>query len=127
MGERGSDDGSTGMPLDRRFRLAGIATLVVGVAAAGAVWLSAGEGDGSAKIAADLSRAAAREFQLERIGGKFAVTADRLSTWFDGLWAGRPLALTLLVLSVVVAAGCFGLAAIARDEVRPARGRRRAG
>ena len=49
--------------------------------------------------------------QLELYGGKANVLGVELRQWFDGLWHGRSLALTVAVLAALVAAG-FRLAAI---------------
>ena len=45
--------------------------------------------------------------ELERMGGKAAVFAADFNEWFDGLWHGRRLAGTLVVLSVGASLLCF--------------------
>jgi hypothetical protein len=49
--------------------------------------------------------------QMELYGGKANVLAYDFREWFIGLWHGRSLALTVAVITVLVAAG-FRLAAI---------------
>jgi hypothetical protein len=44
---------------------------------------------------------------LERFGGKAAILADDFNRWFAGLWKGKRLAYTLLVLSTGCALVCF--------------------
>ena len=85
------------LPPEARLRLAALAVAVAGLAAAGVQWLPSPE---TADQAVNLSRTRAAEIQLERIGGKFAVMASQLDTWFEGLWAGRPLAGTIAVLEI---------------------------
>ena len=43
---------------------------------------------------------------LERIGGKAAVYADEFNRWVEGLWQGRRLGWTIVVLSGLAALGC---------------------
>ena len=49
--------------------------------------------------------------QMELYGGKANVLAYEFREWFTGLWHGRSLAVTVAVISVLVAVG-FRLAAI---------------
>ena len=41
--------------------------------------------------------------ELERFGGKFAVVTAELSQWFAGLWHGKSLAITVGILSLLLA------------------------
>jgi hypothetical protein len=82
--------------VEARFRLLALVTAVIGGLASVAIWFGSDE----VKIdAIEFSRSRAQEFQLERIGGKFAVMSARIGTWFDGLWIGRNLGVTLAVLT----------------------------
>lgn len=84
--------------VEARFRLLALATAVVGGLASTAIWFGADE----VRVdAIEFSRSRAQEFQLERIGGKFAVMSARIGEWFDALWVGRNLASTLAVLTAV--------------------------
>jgi len=58
--------------------------------------------------------------QLEVYGGKANVMASDLREWIGGLWHGRSLAVTVAVLSALVAAG-FRLAAIPLPPLPPPR------
>ncbi|MDA8174027.1 MAG: hypothetical protein M0018_05485 [Nitrospiraceae bacterium] len=42
---------------------------------------------------------------MELYGGKANMLTDDFTRWFDGLWHGKPLALTVLFISVLVSAG----------------------
>jgi hypothetical protein len=44
---------------------------------------------------------------LERFGGKAAVIFDEINRWFDGLWRGRALGVTIGWLSAIVSLGLF--------------------
>ncbi len=44
---------------------------------------------------------------LERYGGKAAVVFDEINRWFDGLWRGRALGVTIGWISVVVSLALF--------------------
>jgi hypothetical protein len=44
---------------------------------------------------------------LELYGGKSAVLADEFRRWFTGLWRGRPLAVTVALLTVIVSFAFF--------------------
>ena len=101
------------VPLATRFRLAGVAVAVTGLAWAGWIRLTVAE---TPARAIPFDRLKVEERQLEVIGGKFAVEAARLTRWFDGLWVGRDLAVTLAVLSVAVALILFWLARVAAIE-----------
>ena len=47
--------------------------------------------------------------ELERYGGKASVVFDEFGRWFAGLWQGRKLALTIMVLSIAVSGGLMVL------------------
>jgi tetrahydromethanopterin S-methyltransferase subunit A len=44
---------------------------------------------------------------LERFGGKSAVIFDEINRWFDGLWRGKALGVTIGWISVLVSLGLF--------------------
>lgn len=101
------------LPLAVRFRAAGVAVAVVGLSAAAWVRLTAVE---DRTRAVPFDRLKVEERQLEMIGGKFAVEAAKFDRWFEGLWVGPNLAVTLAVLTLVAAALCFWLARVAARE-----------
>ena len=48
--------------------------------------------------------------QLQRLGGKYAVIADESSRWFDSLWHGKSLGVTISWLSFGTSLGIFLIA-----------------
>ena len=51
----------------------------------------------------ELERTKLYRHDLEVYGGRANVLADDFRTWFDGLWHGRDLALTVAVLTILAA------------------------
>jgi hypothetical protein len=47
---------------------------------------------------------------LQRYGGRMAVIMDDFTRWWDGLWHGRSLALTVAFLSVVTSLALYFVA-----------------
>jgi hypothetical protein len=92
--------------LQKRFRLAGLIIVIVGLLAAVAIsrWAAADAGGSDADILGDSKR---YDYAMERIGGRSNALASELREWFAGLWHGRKLARTVVVLSVVGSLGCF--------------------
>jgi hypothetical protein len=56
-------------------------------------------------IAPQYSKRYVRE--LQRFGGKAAVLFDEFNRWFDALWHGKSLAITVGCISVFVSLGIF--------------------
>jgi hypothetical protein len=105
------------LDVEARFRLAALVVAGIGGFASAAIWFGSDE----VKIdAIEFSRSRAQEFQLERLGGKFAVMSAQIGTWFDGLWVGRTLGLTLGVLTVVAVVVLLTIGRLASpgDDVR---------
>ena len=103
--------------VEARFRLVALVVAVVGGLASAAIWFGSDE----VRISElEFSRSRAQEFQLERLGGKFAVMAAQIGTWFDGLWVGRTLGVTLGVLTVVAVVLLLTIGRLASpgDDVR---------
>ncbi|MDD5249350.1 MAG: hypothetical protein PHY45_10215 [Rhodocyclaceae bacterium] len=95
---------------ERILRDMAVAILVVGLAAAGVVFIMASPpvGDDEAgTYVASVDNSKKYRLELERIGGTSAVVAAEFGAWFDGLWHGRRLAGTLAVLSVGAALLCL--------------------
>jgi hypothetical protein len=59
-------------------------------------------------IAPNESKAYMRD--LQRYGGRMAVIMDDFTRWWDGLWHGRSLALTVAFLSVVTSLALYFVA-----------------
>jgi hypothetical protein len=97
------------MPLHVVLRYAGFVVLLGGLLAAAAIYLLAGS-DANADAEAGITRQKMYEHNIALIGGKGAIYAVRLNEWLSSLWHGTTLAFTIAVLSVVLAAACFGLA-----------------
>ncbi|MEJ1959587.1 MAG: hypothetical protein WDM70_09345 [Nitrosomonadales bacterium] len=47
------------------------------------------------------------QYDMEHIGGKFAIVTDEITQWLSSLWHGRRLAYTLAILSICIALVCF--------------------
>jgi hypothetical protein len=95
--------------LQTRFRVAGVIILVAGLLAAVMINRRAASDDGGsdADILGDSKR---HDYAMERIGGKSNELASEVREWFGGLWHGKRLAHTVVVLSVTGSLGCFVLA-----------------
>lgn len=86
----------------------GMAILFAGLLAAVLLYALAPE-DGAGNMAA-IAGAKMYQHNLALIGGNAAVAADRFNRWFDSLWHGRPLACTIAVLAIAIAAVFFWVA-----------------
>jgi hypothetical protein len=75
--------------------------LAVGASVSLALWLTLPEADDTL-YEMTVSKSYVR--MLQRFGGKASVVFDEMTRWFAGLWEGKTLALTLLALSVLIAA-----------------------
>ena len=96
----------------KRLYLGSALILVIGLCAAAAVYLTAG--DVAYPVAPEDSKAYQRE--LERFGGKANVLAVELTRWFAGLWRGKALAYTLAAVSVAVSLALYVWARILEPE-----------
>jgi hypothetical protein len=107
--------------LRRKLLAACALVLVVGLAIAGWIYSRADDGpdlsgayqivvvDGVPQpIAPNESRAYRRE--LQRYGGKMALLFDDIGRWWNGLWYGRALALTVAFISVIVSFALYFIA-----------------
>ena len=103
-------DGSlSGVPLHRRIFYSGVAILVAGLISSACIYLF-GAGEDRGDLAIDMGNRRASEFHIERLGGMATVYVARFNVWFSGLWHGKQLAVTVAVLTVLVALACFWLA-----------------
>jgi len=111
--------GRTNSKLKRRLQLASALILVLGLCAAGLIYLGAdGSTDGAVSYeiingqAFPVAPADSKMFRhdLERIGGKATLLFAEFDRWFAALWRGRSLAYTVAVLSVTASAVLFFVA-----------------
>jgi hypothetical protein len=102
--------------LKTRLYLSCIVILAMGLCGSVLIYLTAEEDPVSAAsyvvvggeaypIAPENSKKYVRE--LRRFGGKAAVLFDEFNRWFDALWHGKSLAITLACISVFVSLGLF--------------------
>jgi len=103
------------LPIHSRFDLAGTVILVVGLVIAAVIHLTVAD-DSSAAVNQELTHTRQYVYQLERFGGKAAVLAAEFNQWFASLWHGKQLAITVALLSVAVALGCFLIAHVISDD-----------
>ena len=95
-----------GSAFARRRKVVVAATLILGFSAAVAIWIAAGTGGtNSLGNPADSSKKYLRE--MEVYGGKANLMATDVREWFDSLWHGRRLAVTVAVLSLLLAGFLF--------------------
>lgn len=87
--------------------------LVVGFATAVWIYLAAGAPDEQSEIGLNESKAYQR--QVELYGGQANVLAIEAMNWLRSLTHGRRLAITVACVTVVVAAGFWFFADVARD------------
>jgi hypothetical protein len=102
--------------------------LVAGLALAGWIYARADDGpdlsgayqiivvDGVPRaIAPNESKAYLRD--VERYGGKMGLIFDDIGRWWNGLWHGRSLALTVAFLALVVSSGLLLVAALLPEDI----------
>jgi len=83
----------------------GVAVLLIGVASAVLIALTATDDETDA--VREIASGRMYQHNLELMGGKFAVLTAEFSDWFASLWHGRALAGTVAVLAVAIAGACF--------------------
>jgi hypothetical protein len=83
--------------------------LVIGLASALGIYLAADDAPPSAALA-EMHGSKPYVHQLERFGGKAAVMFDQFNRWFEGLWEGRQLGVTVACITLAVAAVMFFVA-----------------
>ena len=91
-----------------RLYFCSAAILLLGLAGALLICFTASDVPETGQVFYDspqLSKKYVRE--LERFGGKQAVIFDEINRWFDGLWRGRALGVTIGWISVIVSLGLF--------------------
>jgi len=111
-------------PLRSRLRHLGASILFIGLLAAELIYFFAGN-NADADAAEEIASGRAYEHNLELMGGKFASLSVDFDRWFMSLWHGRPLAYTVAVIAVVIAAGCFLVAHLMSTPSLDERGQER--
>ncbi len=110
----------------RRLFLVSAAILLIGLGSAVAIYLAADsdtDGEAGYEVAGKFiypamnERSKKYQHDLELYGGKAAVLADDFNRWFDGLWHGRTLAVTVAFLSVLLSFGFFVAARNAHPDL----------
>ena len=88
--------------LSKHFRVMALMILLFGMGGAGYIYLTA---EPTPVSSSEYDRFTSKNYvrELERFGGKFAVVTAELSQWFAGLWHGRSLAITIGMLSLLLA------------------------
>ncbi len=92
------------------------AIMVAGLVSAAVIYLTAGETPNDPFAEFEKSKKFA--YELERMGGKAALVANDLNTWFAGLWQGETLAFTVAVITIIIAAGYYFIATSVEEEAR---------
>ncbi|BCS55367.1 hypothetical protein [Geobacter sp. SVR] len=92
--------------LQTRLNLIALLVLVVGLAAAAGIHLSAGDSSDSTLVDGFLE-SKKYTHELRMYGGNASVLADQFSRWFEGLWQGQTLAYTIAVIAVAVSIVLF--------------------
>jgi hypothetical protein len=113
--------------MKKRLYAACAVVLVAGLAGAAWIWEQEGDGpdlegayqiivvDGVPRtIAPNESKAYVRD--LQRYGGKMALIFDDIGRWWNGLWRGRSLALTVGFIAFLLAFGLYFVAVALPQE-----------
>src|SRR5262252_2094159 len=113
--------------MKKRLYAACVLVLVAGLGGAGWIYRTADDGPDLSgayqiivvngvpqTIAPNESKAYMRD--LQRYGGKMAVIFDDIGRWWNGLWHGRSLALSVGFIAVLVAFGLYFLALALPDD-----------
>ncbi|MFZ1907873.1 MAG: hypothetical protein WAU52_02205 [Burkholderiales bacterium] len=99
-----------------RLYLSSALVLLLGLCAAAAIYLTAGDDANGAVgyevingVAYPVAPADSKAYQreLERFGGKANVLAAEITQWFAGLWQGRKLAFTVAFLTALVSLALY--------------------
>ncbi|HWA29385.1 MAG TPA: hypothetical protein VG734_27290 [Lacunisphaera sp.] len=88
----------------RRINRISLAILAVGIVAAVAIWFLAPPAQSDGWRDDPLNQKRNRR-QMEQLGGKANLLSAEFIDWFGGLWEGRNLAGTVLVLAVITTGG----------------------
>ena len=86
----------------KHLRVIALMILILGLGSASSLYLTA---EPTPVNPSEYDRFTSKKYvrELERFGGKFAVLTAELSQWFAGLWHGKSLAVTIGILSLLLA------------------------
>jgi hypothetical protein len=96
----------------KRLKLAAAAVLLIGLSSGLAIYLAADDDAGNMLVDEFLNSKKYRH-EVEAYGGKASLLADEFSRWFQGLWHGKTLGITVGCITLLVA---VVLALIARHS-----------
>ncbi len=88
---------------------ASLAVLLLGLCSAALIYLTTEEGAESAAIQ-EMLMSKRYTHELLRFGGKAAVLFDEIDRWFESLWHGKSLGVTLAWISIFASLALFLLA-----------------
>ncbi|MHC1729868.1 MAG: hypothetical protein AB9866_28350 [Syntrophobacteraceae bacterium] len=89
-----------------RLHLIAAIILVAGLGSAFAIFIAA-DSVSDNLLVQQFQNSKRYRHDLELVGGKLNVLADRLCRWFDGLWHGRSLAFTVVWITILTSVGVF--------------------
>jgi hypothetical protein len=104
--------------VQKRLYIIAVIVLLIGLGSAASVYLTAGNAADNQEIHFENSKRYVHN--LEVYGGKMNVLADQLCRWFDGLWHGRSLALTISCITLFVSLVIFLVALNSPPDPNPA-------
>lgn len=95
-------------PADRRSRanIVALIILLAGLSSAALIYLTAVDTSENSLVS-QFQNSKRYNHDLELIGGKANVLADKFYRWFASLWQGETLAFTIACLSIIIAAGVY--------------------
>lgn len=98
--------------LKTRLYFVTVTILLVGLASALSIYLTAesDDGSGSGYELPTTENSKMYVHDLELYGGKANVLAEELRSWFTGLWHGKSLAFTIACITIFVSYGFFFVA-----------------
>jgi hypothetical protein len=102
----------------RRCYLVTAGILLTGLGSALVIYLTAGEIPDNPF--AEYENSKRFSLEVQRMGGKMALVANDLTSWFAGLWQGRQLAWTVAGLTIAIAAVYCVIAYAAQPGEPPA-------
>ncbi len=88
----------------KRLYLVAAIVLVVGLGSASMIYMTAGKPSDNTMIQ-DFENSKRYIHDLELYGGKFNVLTDQFRRWFESLWHGKSLALTISFITVLISMG----------------------
>ena len=94
-------------PLTRCYLVTAV-ILLTGLGTAVAIYLTAE--DIPDNPFAEFEQSKRYSYEVQRMGGKMALVANDISSWFADMWHGRQLAYTVACITLVIALGYYAIA-----------------